>query len=147
MDYDWITPQVAVGGALADRSDAAELAAQGVTHVVNMCLEQSDEAYFEGLSTIRLASFGLADGHNDGTLGCDRLGGAIDYIVDTLASGNGAKIYLHCAAGISRSVAVMCGVLMRLEGVSLAGAVERVRAARPIANPHPAHLLALLQLA
>ena len=147
MDYDWITSAIALGAAFDDRFDADELVAQGVTHVVNMCVGQTDDAYFARHQGVHLASFGLADGENEGDLGYQRLQGAVSYITNVLAGDLDAKVYLHCAAGISRSPAVMCGVLMRTERVSLTDALERVRRARPIVNPHPAHLVALLRLA
>lgn len=145
MDYDWITPRVAVGGALESRHDADELVAQGVTHVVNMCLGHDDDAYFAHLRGVELAGFGLVDGDNEGDLGYKRLSEAIAHTSRVLASFPEARIYLHCAAGISRSASVMVGVLMDTEGLSLAEAVERVRRARPIVNPHPAHMMVLLR--
>ncbi len=147
MDYDWITAAIALGAALDKRSDADELVAQGVTHVVNMCVGQADDAYFARHQGVHLVSFGLADGENAGDLGYERLKEAISYIANVLAGDPGAKVYLHCAAGISRSPAVMCGVLMRTDQISLTDALDRVRRARPIVNPHPAHLVALLRLA
>ena len=145
MDYDWITPRVAVGGALESRHDADELVAQGVSHVVNMCLGHADDPCFAHLREVRLASFGLADGDNEGDLGYQRLCSAIAYVVAVLAGDPRARIYLHCAAGISRSASVMVGVLMETESLTLARAVERVRQVRPVINPHPAHLVALLR--
>lgn len=145
MDYDWITPRVALGSAIESRYDAHELVAQGVTHVVNMCIGSQDDPCFRG-TDVELAYFGLFDGENDDGVGPARIGGAIRFMEGVLDRDPRHKVYLHCAAGISRSAAVMVGYLMRREGLAMAPALRHVRAIRPCVNPHPAHLVALLQI-
>ena len=145
MDYDWITPRIALGSALENRHDATELMAQGVTHVVNMCLGREDQPYFQG-SEVVLADFGIFDGENEDRLGVERIAAAMAFIDAALVAANEHKIYLHCAAGISRSAAVMVGHLMRREGLAMSQALRHVQQIRAIVNPHPAHMMALLEI-
>ncbi len=145
MDYDWITPRVALGSAIESRHDAQELVVQGITHVVNMCIGRQDEPYFRGTDVV-LAYFGIFDGENEEGIGSDRIGRAIRFVDAALVEATHHRLYLHCAAGISRSAAVMVGYLMKTERLPMAEALRLVRAVRPCVNPHPAHMMSLLEI-
>lgn len=146
MDYDWITPRIALGSAIESRHDAQELVAQGITHVVNMCHGWPDDPYFRDHPHVVLAYFGIFDGHNEDGAGHRAIRQAIRFVEGALAAADHHKVYLHCAAGISRSAAVMMGYLMKTEGMTMGEALRHVRAMRPCVNPHPAHLLSLLAI-
>ncbi|MBI6545999.1 MAG: dual specificity protein phosphatase family protein [Cyanobacteria bacterium NC_groundwater_1444_Ag_S-0.65um_54_12] len=143
MDYNWITPRIALGAAPTNHYDANELQVQGVTHVVNMCLGHDNKPFFKH-TTIELVYFGMLDGEDEH--GLQQISAAIRYITNALANNHDHKIYLHCAAGISRSAAVMTGVLMQQQQLSLKQALTMVRLGRPVVNPHPAHLSNLLKI-
>ncbi|MBM3269825.1 MAG: dual specificity protein phosphatase family protein [Candidatus Sericytochromatia bacterium] len=145
MDHDWITPRIALGAAVEDRHDAHELLIQGITHVVNLYLGHPDDSYFGG-SDVSLHYFGIFDGENDPDLARANINGAIEAVRGALAAAPHHKVYVHCAAGISRSAAVVVGYLMRSEELSMAEALRRVRDCRPCVNPHPAHLMTLLEI-
>ncbi len=51
---------------------------------------------------------------------------------------------MHCAAGVSRSPAVLVAYLMASEGLTLAAARQAVRAVRPASSPNLGFLLQLL---
>ncbi len=144
MDYDWITPRIALGSAIESRYDAHELVVQGVTHVVNMCLGRPDEPYFHQHGHVVLAFYGIHDGENDDGVGPRAIDEAIRFIEGAVQAADHHKVYLHCAAGISRSAAVMVGYLMKNEQMSMSEAIRHVREIRPCVNPHPAHLMSLL---
>lgn len=146
MDYDWITPRIALGSAIESRYDAHELVVQGVTHVVNMCLGRPDEPYFHAHPDVVLAFYGIHDGENDDGAGPRAIGEAIRFIEGAVSAADHHKVYLHCAAGISRSAAVMMGYLMRVDGMSMGESLRLVRDIRPCVNPHPAHLMSLLSI-
>ncbi|KAG0364875.1 protein-tyrosine phosphatase-like protein [Gamsiella multidivaricata] len=50
--------------------------------------------------------------------------------------GKGGKVLVHCMAGASRSVTIVCAYLMRTKNVSAAEALAVVQALRPIAGPN-----------
>jgi len=59
---------------------------------------------------------------------------------------SGGRVLLHCAAGVSRSVAVAIGFLMLERGKSLGEAYAMVKERRPCIAPNAGFLLALAAL-
>jgi len=145
MDYDWITQRIALGSAVESRYDAHELIVQGVTHVANLCKGHPDDPYFHDTAIV-LGYFGLHDGDNEDGVGPAKIGGAIRFVDSALRAADHHKVYVHCAAGISRSAAVTVGYLMKNEGWTMGAALRHVRLIRPCVNPHPAHLMTLLEI-
>jgi hypothetical protein len=145
LDYDWITPRIALGALIESKYDAHELIVQGVSHVVNMCMGKHDDPYFTG-TDVALAYYGIFDGENEEGVGVSRIRSAIDFISEAIDKHPQHKVYVHCAAGISRSAAVMVGYLMRTEEMTMSQALRHVREIRPCVNPHPAHLISLLEI-
>jgi protein-tyrosine phosphatase len=60
---------------------------------------------------------------------------------------DGQRVLVHCSAGLNRSTAICCAVLMQLENLSAEAALDRVREYRPWARPDSHHWLALRWLA
>ncbi|KAG0355529.1 dual specificity phosphatase 12 [Podila minutissima] len=56
------------------------------------------------------------------------------FISEALAKGG--KVLVHCAAGASRSVTVVCAYLMKTQNMSAADALSHIQALRPIAGPN-----------
>ena len=52
-------------------------------------------------------------------------------------------VLVHCSAGKSRSVACLCYFLVSRRGHTVGRAMQAIKAARPIADPHPAFILRL----
>ncbi|KAF9179950.1 hypothetical protein BGZ50_006573 [Haplosporangium sp. Z 11] len=50
------------------------------------------------------------------------------------AIGNGGKVLVHCMAGASRSVTIVCAYMMKTQNLSVLEALEAVRALRPFAE-------------
>jgi atypical dual specificity phosphatase len=67
----------------------------------------------------------------------------LDFIRDQRAAGQG--VLVHCQMGMSRSVVMVMGHLVRDEGLSLGQAYHLVRRQRPIAAPNPFLVRALIQ--
>jgi protein-tyrosine phosphatase len=63
--------------------------------------------------------------------------------IDKCVSSN-IGIYIHCHQGISRSVTVVCAYLIKKFKMSAAEALNHIRKTRPIANPNPAFMQALV---
>lgn len=108
MDLTWITDRIAVGGGIWNAANMAELAALGVTHIVNMQIEFDERA--------------LAAPHNIEVLWNpvdddflpkppDVFQRGVRFAQDALSS-NGSRLYVHCAAGVHRgptmALAILC---------------------------------------
>jgi Dual specificity phosphatase, catalytic domain len=57
----------------------------------------------------------------------------------------GRPVYVHCAAGVSRSAMVLTAYLMARDGCTRDEALKRIRARRPIISPNPAFMQLLLE--
>ncbi|KAF9994679.1 dual specificity phosphatase 12 [Entomortierella chlamydospora] len=56
----------------------------------------------------------------------------------------GGKVLVHCMAGASRSVTIVCAYMMKTKGMSAAEALLAVQALRPIADPNDGFIKQLL---
>lgn len=56
---------------------------------------------------------------------------------------DGKKVFVHCHAGMSRSVTIVAHYLMRRFGKSVDEAIALIRKKRPIATPNPGFVLQL----
>lgn len=118
---------------LGDAQDAgrpAELRRRGVTSVVSLIHADPDEPYPEAASVAR---FPLIDGPK-----ADRepFAAAADRVRSELAAGE--VVFCHCSAGVSRSAAVVAAAIAVRDGESFQSGLDRVEAAKPNVNPHPA---------
>ncbi len=136
---NWITNRLMVGSAPLHGIDYMDLKAAGITHVVDMRWEADSAAEQEETRTHGLFRFHYpifdGPGLSEGDLRL-ALQEAIHRCVNILATNPTNKIYLHCAAGISRSATVACGVLTHF-GHSLAWSRAFLKQRRPCTDPHP----------
>lgn len=127
-EWHWITDHVALGSYPLDPA-IEELRDNGVRAILSVRAEHPDydaDVFDEALSLLVedwvLFPYSLlVDG--------------IRFIHRNVRRGN--RVYVHCFAGMSRSVFLVCCYLMLTEGITFDEAVGRVRDIRPIANPHP----------
>jgi predicted protein tyrosine phosphatase len=98
----------------------------GITHVLN-CTPDSHQ----GLKDFNVRQLNINDG-------VEIPAESIRFALMTIASAihNHGRILIHCQAGISRSVSIVCAHLM-YAGFSWDEAVDFVRARRPQVFPHP----------
>ena len=131
LDLDWITPGLAVGGAL-ETVDIAALAAAGVTAVVDLRSEARDDA-------AALAQAGVAFLHlpteDHCALAQADMDAGVDFIAPRLAGGG--KVLVHCREGIGRSV-TLCLCVLTHAGTGPLQAMRTIKAARVWASPSPA---------
>lgn len=67
--------------------------------------------------------------------------------ISAFLSGGSRKALVHCAAGISRSSTLLAAhLVLAHREMSVAAALDVIRAARPVAQPNPGFLRALYEL-
>lgn len=124
--HSQITPLLALGSLPLDRRDAAFLAEQGATLVVNMCREHGgpqEEYAALGLTQLRLPTPDICEPSYSALLQ------GVRAAVLHMAQGRG--VFVHCKAGRGRSAAFALCLLMA-RGASLSDAAALVREKRPI---------------
>lgn len=109
------------------------LKANEITHVL-VCAGELPEAFPHSFQYLKLHEF--AD--NTGTDLVRHLHLALPWIDNALQ--NGGRVLLHCAAGSSRSGAILVAYLMRSQNLAVEEALGLARRARPIVTPNPGFL-------
>lgn len=99
---------------------------EGITHVLNCTPDPHT-----GLKSFKVNQLNLQDGEE---IPADVIQFAVDSIGEAVHSGG--KILVHCNAGISRSISLVCAFLM-YNGFSWDEALRYVQMQRPQAWPHP----------
>ncbi|HVK63684.1 MAG TPA: dual specificity protein phosphatase family protein [Polyangium sp.] len=123
----WITPELLLGGFLVP-SDIAELERQGVRAVVNATSE-----LVEPVGTMRAAGMDYLqipcwDMNVPSPEDADR---ALTFLAEHIAAGH--RVYVHCASGVGRSVALAVCYLALHRGMSVEEAIAWIRARRRVA--------------
>ncbi|XP_011406952.2 PREDICTED: dual specificity protein phosphatase 1B-like isoform X2 [Amphimedon queenslandica] len=114
----------------------------GISRIVNMAagsLMTSQELYGESI-TILLITAEDMESYD--------LSQHFDEVTDFIDKGKeeGAGVFVHCMAGVSRSVTVSVAFLMKYCGMSLSDAARQVRSHRLQAYPNVRFIKSLLQL-
>jgi protein-tyrosine phosphatase len=129
LDITWITNRIALGGAIWDGQNMAELARLGITHIVDMQIEFDDT---------RLAQpYGIAvcwnptdDDFQPKPPELFRRG--VEFAQQALDEPD-AKLYVHCAAGVHRgpmmALAILCST-----GWDFDAAVDVIETKRAVAD-------------
>jgi hypothetical protein len=107
------------------------LAQAGITHVL-VCAGELPTPHTEQVAYRRLS--GLYDAASCSL--AEPLLGALPWMQEVLASGG--RLLLHCAAGVSRSATILVAYLMWSERKTYEEALDALREARPVVDPHPA---------
>ncbi len=131
LDLDWITPQLAVGGAFPSSAIPALVDAD-VSAVIDLRSEACDDAAalaragvdFLHLPTEDHCALSLAD-----------MGRGVAFAGPKLGKGN--KVLVHCREGIGRSV-TLCLCLLVDAGMAPLPAMMTIKDARFWASPSPA---------
>lgn len=125
---DRITDALYVGD-LQDAGNPDRLRESSPTAVLKLSHSDPADPYPEDLSVREVP---LIDGpQND----YEDFVAAVDTLLDLLM--DDYVVFVHCAAGASRSVSVAAAALALRRETSVETAVELIRERRPIANPHP----------
>lgn len=128
---DFITSQLAVGSR-QDAENSAALAAHGIDTLLSLA------PLARPVGVARQYSLALPDRV---ALPGSLIDEACNFLLDQTARGR--RVLVHCEMGVSRSPAIAAAYLHLAQGVDLSQALRSVRAARPVAEPHPALIASL----
>ncbi len=117
-------------GDIYDASDDAALRDADVDAVLSLSQGDPETPFPDALRVVRVP---LIDGpRNEFEDFCD----AADELRALL--GSDRTVFVHCRAGVSRSVSVTAAALALRDDSPVDEAIDAVRDARSVANPHPA---------
>ncbi|XP_068604822.1 dual specificity protein phosphatase 18 [Brachionichthys hirsutus] len=120
MALSQITPTLFLGAADAPLN-AALVSQKGITLIVNATVGHASPAY-RGVECVRVPVSDLPSA---------RLGDHFDRVAGRIHSNRAGGTLVHCAAGMSRSPALVMAYLMRYRGVTLRQAHRWVQESRP----------------
>lgn len=120
MSLSQITPTLFLSGADA-ALNAALVSSKGITLIVNATLSHACPAH-PGVECVRVPVSDLPSA---------RLGDHFDRVAERIHGNRAGGTLVHCAAGMSRSPALVMAYLMRYRGVSLCQAHRWVQGSRP----------------
>lgn len=127
---DRVAPWLYIGPALsADR--VADLVEQGVTHVLDLREEGSDNPALMEQMGLRWRRIPIADRAAPGD---DQLEAILDWLDSEVDTGREQAVYVHCHAGLGRTPTIAIALLMQQQ-LTLAEARRIVFAARPEVSP------------
>lgn len=131
----FVEDRLVVSGDLPyDRGQALEQLAywesNGITHVVDLREEASDEHFVTSNSDIAYIWLGVND---NGTPRDDNWFDAIVSNASEVLKQEGSKLLIHCHMGVNRAPSAMFAVLLSL-GYGVEEALEKIRSARDIAG-------------
>lgn len=126
MDVTWVTEQIALGGGIWNANNMGELARAGVTHVLDMQME-FDDTPLGALHGIRV----LWNPTDDDFLPkpAALLERGVEFAEEAL-NDSGARLYIHCAAGVHRAPMMTLAVLCAM-GWELDPAMVMIETRRP----------------
>jgi protein-tyrosine phosphatase len=129
MDMTWITDRLAVGGGIWTEDKMSEVARIGITHIIDMQIE-FDDTELAAPYGIRVLWNPIDDDFQPKPPDVFQRG--VEFALEALDE-PGAKLYIHCAAGVHRapmmSLAVMCALGWKREE-----AQSLVQARRPMVD-------------
>jgi protein-tyrosine phosphatase len=129
MDITWLTDRIAVGGGIWTAANMEKVAAAGITHIIDMQIEFDDTKLGERYG-IRVLWNPTDDDFEPKP--ADLFQRGVDFGKAALEQ-DGAKLYVHCAAGVHRAPMMVLALLGSM-GWDLDEAMEMIEARRPVAD-------------
>jgi protein-tyrosine phosphatase len=129
MDMTWVTERIALGGGIWNPRNMEELVQSGVTHVLNMQLEFDDRPLAAPYA-VRV----LWNPTDDDFLPKppELLKRGVDFALEAMEE-SGAKLYIHCAAGVHRAPMMTLAVLCAMEW-EMDAAMVLIETRRPVVD-------------
>ncbi|XP_072219888.1 dual specificity protein phosphatase 18 [Leuresthes tenuis] len=134
MSLSQVTPTLFLSGA-DGALNAALVSQKGITLIVNATLNHTCPAY-PGVECVRVPVCDLPSA---------RLGDHFDRVAERIHSNRAGGTLVHCAAGMSRSPALVMAYLMRYRAVTLCQAHRWVQESRPFVRLNAGFWEQLLQ--
>ena len=129
MDMTWITGRIAVGGGIWTDDKMIEVVRAGVTHIIDMQIEFDDTPLGEEFG-VEVLWNPTDDDFEFKPASLFRRG--VEF-AETALQKDGAKIFVHCAAGVHRAP-MMTLALLGSMGWELNEAMELIEGRRPVAD-------------
>ena len=129
MDITWVTDRIAVGGGIWNADNMAKLAAAGITHVIDMQIEFDDTPLGEEHGVAVL--WNPTDDDFEAKP-AELFQRGVEFAERALEA-DGAKVFIHCAAGVHRAPMMALAVLCRM-GWKLENAMGMIVMKRPVAD-------------
>jgi protein tyrosine phosphatase (PTP) superfamily phosphohydrolase (DUF442 family) len=129
MDITWLDERIAVGGGIWNAENMAAVSRAGITHIIDMQIEFDD--------TPLAAPHGIAVCWNPvdddfEPKPPDVFARGVEFALRALEE-NGAKLFVHCAAGVHRAP-MMALALLGVLGWTLKDAIDLIEKRRPAAD-------------
>ncbi|MGA7294463.1 MAG: dual specificity protein phosphatase [Terriglobales bacterium] len=129
MDMTWVTERVALGGGIWNARNMGELVGDGVTHVVNMQIEFDDRPLAEAYG-VRVLWNPTDDDFLPKPPELFKRG--VDFALQALDD-PGARVYIHCAAGVHRAPMMTLALLCAMEW-EINAAMVLIETRRPVVD-------------
>ena len=129
MDMTWLTDRMAVGGGIWNARHMAEVAAAGVTHIIDMQIEfdDTDLARPHGITVLWNP---IDDDFQPKPPEVFQRG--VDFALAALER-DGSKVFVHCAAGVHRAPMMTLAILCSLNW-ELDDAIDLIEMRRPVVD-------------
>src|SRR5512142_1079024 len=125
----WVTDRIAVGGGIWTDEKMQELVRAGVTHIIDMQIEFDDTPLGRQFG-VEVLWNPTDDDFKPKPYGLFEKG--VEFALAALED-EGAKVFIHCAAGVHRAP-MMTLAVMRAMGWELEDAMETVQARRYVVD-------------
>jgi protein-tyrosine phosphatase len=123
VNFDFITPEIAVGQKIDSLEFAEALRAAGISHVLNL-FAGDRETFWTG-PVLYLAQ------EDDGTpRHPEQICAAVNYALPLIDEGTTSKLYIHCQWGLGRAPST-CYAILRMIGISREDAASLINRRRP----------------
>jgi hypothetical protein len=129
MDITWVTDRIAVGGGIWHADNMAAVSRAGITHIIDMQIEFDDTPLAEAHG-IAVCWNPVDDDFEPKDPEVFARG--VEFALGALEE-NGAKLFIHCAAGVHRAP-MMTLALLGVMGWTVEDAVAWIETQRPAAD-------------
>jgi len=129
MDISWVTERIAVGGGIWNAENMVKVVAAGITHIIDMQIEFDDRPLAKG-HPVEVLWNPTDDDFEPKPAELFRRG--VEFAAAAL-SGDGAKLYIHCAAGVHRAPMMALAVMASM-GWEVESAIDVIQEKRAVAD-------------
>jgi hypothetical protein len=129
MDITWLTDRIAVGGGIWTTDNMAAVSRAGITHIIDMQIE------FDDTELARPHGIAVCWNPVDDDFEPkppEVFARGVEFALATLEK-NGAKLFIHCAAGVHRAP-MMALALLGVMGWTVEDAMDLIETRRPVAD-------------